>query len=106
MNFESYAERINTLCKIDSEHTHKKLVQKRLQVKNAEMKMTSVNKVQFSSLSDKRYYISDEIVSLPFGHPLLSELRELKKPYSRIHIVIEKEKGKLLKLENPSCCKK
>ena len=105
MNFESYAERTHTLCNIDSERAHKKLVQKRLQVKNTEMKMTSVNKVQFTSLSDKRYYISDEMVSLAFGHPLLSELCELKKPYPRIHIAIEKEKGKLLKLENQAVAK-
>ena len=63
MNFESYTERINTLCNIDSEHTQKKLIQKRLQVQNTEMKMTGVNKVQFASLNDKRYYFSDEIVS-------------------------------------------
>ena len=100
MNFESYTERINTLCNIDSERAQKKLVQKRLQVQNNEMKMTSVNKVQFASLNDKRYYFSDEIVSLPFGHPLLSELRELKKSYLKIHTVIEKEKDILLKLEN------
>ena len=41
--------------------------------------MTSVNKVAFVSLNDKRYYGSDGIVSLPFGHPLLKEVREYKK---------------------------
>ena len=35
------------------------------------MKMTRVNKVQFASLNNKRYYFTDGIVSLPFGHPLL-----------------------------------
>ena len=69
------------------------------------MKMTSINKVQFASLSDKRYYFSDEIVSLPFGHPLMSELRELKKSYPKIHTVIEKEKDKLSKLENQAVAK-
>ena len=67
--------------------------------------MTSINKVQFASLNDKRYYFMDGIVSLPFGHPLLSELRELKKCYQKIHTVIEKEKDKLLKLENQAVAK-
>ena len=100
MNFESYAERINTLRNIDTEHEQKKLTQERLQVKNTQMKMTSVKKLQFANLNNKRYYFSDGIISLPFGHPLLSELRELKKSYTKIHTVIEKEKDKLLKLEN------
>ena len=43
------------------------------------MIMTSVNKIKFASLNDKRYYGSDGIVSLPFGHPLLNEVREYKK---------------------------
>ena len=44
------------------------------------MIMTNVNKIKFASLNDKRYYGSDGIVSLPFGHPLLNEVREYKKP--------------------------
>ena len=57
------------------------------------MIMTSVNKVTFVSLNDKRYYFSDGIVSLPYGHPLLKELREYKKSLpGAIHICIEKEK--------------
>ena len=31
------------------------------------MTMTSVNKVQFATLNDKRYYFSDGIVSIPFS---------------------------------------
>ena len=37
--------------------------------------MTTVNKVKFAILNDKRYYGSESIVSLPFGHPLLNEVR-------------------------------
>ena len=48
---------------------------------------------------------SDGIVSLPFGHPLFSDLRELKKPYAKIHTAIEKEKDKLLKMENQANAK-
>ena len=78
----------------------KKIIQKRLQVKNANMIMTSVNKVQFASLNDKRYYFSDRIVSLPYGHPLLKEVRDYKISFPKIYTVIEKEKDKLLRLEN------
>ena len=49
----------------------KKIVQKRLQVKNTEMKMKNVNQVQFASLNSKYYYLLDGIKSLPYGHPLL-----------------------------------
>ena len=64
------------------------------------MTMTSVNKVQFASLNDKRYYFSDRIVSLPFGHPSLNEVREYKKSLPKIHTVIAREKNKILKYEN------
>ena len=42
MNFESYAERIATLRECDNDRNEKQIVQKRLQVTNTEMKMTSV----------------------------------------------------------------
>ena len=100
MCFESYAMRINTLRDIDCKKEEKKITQKRLQVKNTNMTMTSVNKVQFASLNDKRYYFSDGIVSLPFGHPSLKEVRDYKKSLSKIHTVIAKEKDKILLYEN------
>ena len=64
------------------------------------MKMTSVKKVQFTSLNDKRYYFSGGIVSLPFGPPTLSSIRNLNKSYPKTHSVIKKERGRLLKLKN------
>ena len=101
MSFESYDSRIAPRRSIDCKKTEqKKIVQKRLQVKNTNMVMTSVNKVQFASLNDKRYYFSDGILSLPYGHPLLKEVRDYKKSLAKIHTVIEKEKDKLLQLEN------
>ena len=100
MFFESYANRITKLRTLDCKEKEKKIVHKRLQVKNTNMIMTSVNKVQFASLNDKRYYFSDRIVSLPFGHPSLTKLRDYKNSLPKIHTVIEKEKEKLLKLEN------
>ena len=62
--------------------------------------MTIVNKVQFVSLNDKKYYFLDGIVSLPFRHPSLSELRDYKKSLPKIHTVIKEEKDELLQLEN------
>ena len=100
MNFESYAEKISTIRQIGIARNYKKLAQKRLQVKTTNMAMTSINKVKFASINDKRYYGSDGILSLPFGHHLLNEVRQYKKPLPKIHIVIEKEKDKILKLEN------
>ena len=66
--------------------------------------MTSVNKVKFAS-HHNRYYCSDGIVSLPFGHPLLNEVREYKKSLPKIHTVIEQEKDKILFLENKDIAK-
>ena len=95
--FENYANRITMLRQLDCKQKEKKIVQKRLQVKNTNMIMTSVNKVQFVSLNDKRYYFFDGIVSLPFGHPSLAYIRDYKKSLPKIHTVIKKEKYKLLK---------
>ena len=100
MNFESYTMRINTLREVDDKKEEKKIAQKRLQVKNTNMTMTSVSKVQFARLNDKRYFFSDRIVSLPFGHPTLNKVREYKKSLPKIHTVIQKEKDEILKGKN------
>ena len=101
MDFERYANRIKDLrYDLKDEDIQEKVVQKRLQVKNTEMIMTSSNKVKFAQLNDKRYYFSDGIVSLPFGHPILNEIRKYKKNFKDIKSVIEEEKGKLLRDEN------
>ena len=98
MNFESYAERINVLKETGSDKNEKKLVQKRLQVKNTEMKMTSGNKIQFASLNEKQYYFLGGLFLC--HHPTLSSLRDFKTFYPKIHTVIEKGKERLLILEN------
>ena len=64
------------------------------------MTRTSVNKVQFARLNNKRYYFSDGIVSLPFGHPALNKVREYKKSLLKTHTIIQKEKNEILKREN------
>ena len=101
MDFQRYANRIKDLrMDLNNEEKQEKVIQKRFQVKNTEMVMTSSNKVKFAQLNDKRYYFSDGIVSLPFGHPLLNNIRNYKKSLKDIKDVIEKEKEKLLKDEN------
>ena len=101
MDFERYANRIKDLrLDLKNKVEKEKVVQKRLQVKNTEMIMASSDKVKFAQLNDKRYYFSDGIVSLPFGHPSLNEIRNYKKSLKDIHLVIEEEKEKLLKNEN------
>ena len=51
--------------------------------------MTNVNKVKFANLNDKRHYFCDGIVSIPYGHPLLKEVREYKKSLpDAIHVCI------------------
>ena len=96
MDFERYANRIKDLrLDLKNEIEKEKVIQKRLQVKNAEMIMTSSNKVKFAQLNDKRYYFSDGIVSLPFGHSLLEKIREYKNSLKDIHLVIDEEKEKL-----------
>ena len=101
MDFERYAARIKDLrMDLKNKVEKEKVIQKRLQVKNTEMIMTSSNKVKFAQLNDKRYYFSDGIVSLPFGHPSLEEIINYKKSLKDIHLIIENEKEKLLKDEN------
>ena len=67
--------------------------------------MTSIDKVKFPSINDKRNYDPDGIVSLPFGDTLLNEVREYKKSLPKIHTVIEQEKDKILFLENKAFSK-
>ena len=105
MNFESYAEKISSIRQIDIARNDKKLVQERLQVKNTNMTMRSINKMKFASINDKRYYGFDGIVSLRFGHQSFNEVREYKKFLTKIHTVIKKEKDKIVKLENDAFSK-
>ena len=100
MSFEAYANRITSLRQLDFKNDKKKFTQKRFQVKNTNMMMTTVNKVPFASPNNKRYYFSDGTISLPFGHASLSKLRDYKKSLPKIHTVIKEEKDKLLQLEN------
>ena len=53
MNFERCTKRIKVLREVESVRVNKKMIQKRLQVKNTDMKMVSVSNVQFANLNDK-----------------------------------------------------
>ena len=70
----------------------------RFQLKTTDMKLTEVNKMQFAGLNDKRYYLTDGVTSLPYGHFLLDELDE-KKSYKKIQNVLFKIKDELIRDE-------
>ena len=101
MLFENYANQIKRLrYDLDISPSVQRIKQKRFEVRNTNMKMTTVNKVKFARLNDKRYYFSDGIVSLPFGHILLEKARQYKKQLTKIHQQIDNEKDAILQLEN------
>ena len=101
MLFENYANQIKRLrYDLDISPSVQRIRQKRFEVRNTDMKMTTVNKVKFARLNDKRYYFSDGIVSLPFGHVLLEKARQYKKQLTKIHEQIDNEKDAILQLEN------
>ena len=101
MLFENYANQIKRLrYDLDISPSVQRIKQKRSEVRNTNMKMTTVNKVKFARLNDKRYYFSDGIVSLPFGHILLGKVRQYKKQLTKIHKQIDNEKDAILQLEN------
>ena len=101
MNFEAYSERLATLHEYCFENKLKKIEQKRFQVLKDSMEMKSVKKTQFAGLNDKRYYFDDGIVSLPFGHFLLTKVREEKEKYrTNLHTIIKEKMYKVLELES------
>ena len=74
--------------------------QNRFQVISESMQMKSISKVQFEQLNDKRFYFSNGIISLPYGHPYLEELRKEKHKYRHIHKVIQTKNKKEMKKES------
>ena len=62
--------------------------------------MKSVRKTQFGGLNNKRYYLHDGIVSLPFEYFLLENVRKEKEEYcTKLHTEVKKEMYKFLELE-------
>ena len=81
MDFDSYSNCLSDLTEYCSELLNKpnpvqQIEQTRSQVINETMQMKSISKIQFSQLNDKRFYFSNEIVSLPYGHPYLEILKK------------------------------
>ena len=56
-------------------------------------------KVQFAGPNDKRYYLTDGVTSLPYGHFLLSKLDKKKEKYKKIENYLFKIKDKLIREE-------
>ena len=100
MNFESFASRIMDIREYTvSQKQAKSVKQTRFQLKNTDMKMKEQYKVQFAGLNDKRYYLTDGITSLPYGHFLLAELDKKKEKYKKIENDLFKIKDKLIREE-------
>ena len=56
-------------------------------------------KTQFAALNDKRYYLTDGITSLPYGHFLLADLDKKKENYKKIQNELFKIKDELIREE-------
>ena len=67
---EYFNELLSTVNKVKS------VEQRMFQVINESMQMKSVSKTQFGQLNDKRFYFANGLVSLPYSHPSLEELRK------------------------------
>ena len=81
MDYENFAERIKPLFHFDTyvkpKADTKSVV--RISVKKGEMSTYRITKSKFSQLNAKRFYFSNAVVSLPFGHQVLNEIDECKK---------------------------
>ena len=102
MDFDSYSNRFSDLTEYSNEFLYnpnkvKQVEQKRFEVKNKSMQMKSVSKVQFGQLNDKRFNFPNGVLSLPYGHPYLEELRKEKHKYRNIHKIIQTKKDDFLK---------
>ena len=91
---EYFNELLSTVNKVKS------VEQRMFQVINESMQMKSVSKTQFGQLNDKRFYFANGLVSLPYSHPSLEELRKEKHKYRDIHKVIQTKKDDFLLKES------
>ena len=104
MDFDSYSSRLSDLTEyaefLIKPNPVNQIEQKRFKIVDESMKMKSISKVQFGQLSDKRFYFSNGITSLPYGHPSLERARKQKNKYRNIHKVIKAKRDDFLKEEN------
>ena len=99
MNFESFASTIMDVREYTySQERAKTVKQMRFQLKRTDMRLTEQYRMQFAGLNDKRYYLTDGVTSLPYGHFLLAELDE-KKKHKKIQNVLFKIKNELIRNE-------
>ena len=105
MDFDSYSSRLSDLTEYYTEFLTKpnpvnRIEQKIFQIVNESMQMKTVSKVQFGQLNDKKFYFSNGITSLPYGHLSLEKARKQKNKCRNIHKVIQTQKDEFLKEEN------
>ena len=105
MDFDSYSSHLSDLTEYYTEFSTKpnpvnRIDQKRFQRVNESMQMKTVSKVQFGQLNYKRFYFSNGIKCLPYGHPSLEKARKQKNKHRNIHKVIQTKKDEFLKEEN------
>ena len=104
MDFESYSKRLSDLSKyfdnfVINPNPVQRIEQKRFKIKDESMQMQTIQKVQFAQLNNKRFYFSNGITSLPFGHPHLESCRKQKNEFRNIHKVIQNKKHEFLEEE-------
>ena len=100
MHFESFPSRIMDFREFQPhEKKPKAIKQKRFQIKYTQMRMTETNRSQFGLLNCKRYYLTDGVCSLPFGHFLFAAIREKNKQIKNIHRKLMEIKDDLLREE-------
>ena len=64
------------------------------------MRMTSTSRCQFESLNVKRYYLSNGIVSFPFGHPYLDKVRKYwKDSKEKLQKLVREKQLDMLQME-------
>ena len=101
MEYSNYSNRIKSLVNFDTFEKppaeYKEVA--RFSVKKGDMIKVLVTKTKFSQLNDKRFYFPDGILSLPYGHPSLSEIDNFKRQNGqKIEKYFWQEKEKLLKM--------
>ena len=81
INYKNYAERIKHLYDFalfkKPKADMKSLI--RISAKKGEMTTHKITKTKFSQINDKRFYLPNANLSLPFGHTALKQLDKYKK---------------------------
>ena len=93
MDFNSYSRRLSDLNEFSKEYVKKpkEIQQKRFQIINDSMQMKGVSKAQFAKLNDKIFYFSNGIISVPYGHPSLENMRKEKHKNRLMHEKYKKQ---------------